>query len=184
MAKPANVISDTTGSVLQQGNIASAAAPARDTTQRTPLTATPSPAPTTVVDSAPRPVPAPASATPAIAPRVSQGRTDLPDGLFAVRSGDTVAVHFDRAPARTRRADKFERIVRQTLRAVYGPVADTLLGVVPDGRLATNADLVTSLPGQGIRIYGPSGRRLAIWPETRAGRDGPLVVGYRVTIER
>ena len=137
------------------------------------------------MDSARRAVTAPASRpTPAIAPRVPQGRTDLPDSLFAVRSGDTVAVHFDRAPVRTRRADKFERIVRQTLRAVYGPVADTLLGVVPDGRLATNADLVTSLPTQGIRIYGPSGRRLAIWPETRAGRDGPLVVGYRVTIER
>ena len=65
---------------------------------------------------------------------------------------------------------------------MYGPVADTLLAGVPEGRLAASKALVTDLPKRGIRL-GPTGRRLTLWPETRPGRDGPLVVGYRTTIE-
>src|SRR5205823_1353845 len=68
----------------------------------------------TVVDSVSRAAPLPTPSTPVIGAILPQGRTDLPDSLFAVRSGDTVVVHFDTSPARTRRGDKFERIVRQT----------------------------------------------------------------------
>jgi len=108
----------------------------------------------------------------------------MPDSLFATRSGDTVIVHFDTSPLRTRRADKFERIVRQTLAAVYGPIADTLLATVPDGRLAAPNELLAALPKRGIHLATPSGRKVALWPETRAGRDGPLVVAYRTIVER
>ena len=186
VAKAASVIADTTlavaGTVLQQGSVASAPVPTPDSAQRRPLAATASVAAGTVVDSVSRAAPLPRPSTPVIGAILPQGRTNLPDSLFAVRSGDTVVVHFDTSPARTRRGDKFERIVRQTLRAVYGPVADTLLAAVPEGRLAASKALVTDLPKRGIRL-GPTGRRLMLWPETRPGRDGPLVVGYRTTIE-
>jgi hypothetical protein len=112
------------------------------------------------------------------------GRTDLPDSLYAERRGDTVVVHFDTSPARTRRADKFEHIVRQTLRAVYGAVADTLIAPVPDGRLAAPNELLTELPVRGIHLATADGRKIGIWPETRPGRDGPLVVAYRTVVER
>ena len=112
------------------------------------------------------------------------GRTDLPDSLFATRSGDTVVVHFDTSPARTRRADKFDHIVRQTLHAVYGTVADTLLAAVPEGRLAAPDELLSRLPSRGIHLATADGRKVALWPETRPGRDGLLVIAYRTMVER
>jgi hypothetical protein len=112
------------------------------------------------------------------------GRTDLPDSVVAVRDGDTVRVRFDTSPLRTRRADKFERIVRETLPAVYGRLADTLLAAIPDGRLAAPNDLLTELPARGIHLAAADGRRIGLWPETRPGRDGPLVIAYRTLVER
>lgn len=120
----------------------------------------------------------------AIVPIVPPGRSEMADSMFAVRSGDTVVVHFDTSPSRTRRADKFERIVRQTLRAVYGTAADTLLAAVPEGRLVAPAELLTVLPARGIRLEAPGGRHVTLWPETRPGRDGPLVVAYRAIAVR
>ena len=147
-----------------------------------PTQATPTPAtPTPIVDSTPARAPAP---TPLVGPIVPHGRTDLPDSLFAVRRGDTVVVNFDTGPARTRRADKFETLVRRTLPAVFGPLADTLLAAVPSGKLASAKELVTTLPKRGIRLQGAHGPRLALWPETHPGRDGPLVFAYRTVIEK
>ena len=124
-----------------------------------------------------------APAAPLIRPVIPIGRTDLPDSLYAERRGDTVVVHFDTSPARTRRADKFETIVRQTLRSVYGAVADTLLATVPAGSLVMPNELVTTLPSRGIRLGSAGGARIQLWPETRPGRDGPLVVAYRTVVE-
>jgi len=128
--------------------------------------------------------PADSSTRSPIGPIIPQGRTDFHDSLFAIRSGDTVVVHFDTSPSRTRRADKFEAIVRQTLNVVYGPIADSVLAGVPSGRLAAPNELVTTLPSRGIHLTGPRGARLALWPETRPGRDGPLAVAYRTLLER
>jgi len=133
--------------------------------------------PTPAVDSAPPP-------PPRLGPIIPQGRTDLHDSLFAVRSGDTVVVNFDTGPARTRRADKFEQLVRQTLHSVYGAIADTVLATVPNGRLASARQLVTTLPSRGIHVRAAQGPRFGLWPQTRPGRDGPLVVAYRTIIER
>jgi hypothetical protein len=149
---------------------------APDSAARPPVAVTP-PAPAVVHDSVPPPAPV-------FGPIIGQGRTDLPDSLFAVRRGETVVVNFDTGPARTRRADKFEAIVRQTLHAIYGPIADTLLAAVPAGKLAGAKELVTTLPTRGIHLQGPHGPRLALWPQTRAGRDGQLVVAYRTRVER
>ena len=126
--------------------------------------------------------PAPPATVPA--PIVPQGRTELRDSMFAVRSGDTIVVHFDASPTRTRRADKFDRIVRQTLGELYGPVADSALAAVAEGTLATPGDLLAELPRRGIHLAVAGGFKISLWPETRPGRDGPLVVAYRAVVGR
>lgn len=164
--------------VMQQGSADTAHAVVHDTVVGSASAQPAAPAPL-AKDSTP--------VKPAVAvlkPVLPQGRSDLPDSVFATRSGDTVVVHFDTSPARTRRADKFDHIVRETLRAVYGPVADTLLATVPDGRLAAPNELLARLPARGIHLAAADGRKIGVWPETRPGRDGPLVVAYRTMAER
>jgi hypothetical protein len=120
----------------------------------------------------------------AVAPVVPVGRTVLRDTMMADRAGDTVRVSFDLAMSRTRRAEKFEAIVRSTLPQVYGATADSALRALPFGSMARAGDLVTTLAEQGFHIPVPGGRTIAVWPETRAGRDGPLVVAYRAVALR
>lgn len=118
-----------------------------------------------------------------LVPRTAMGRTALRmPRAFAQRDGDVVTIHFDEVMTRTRRSDKFERIVRATLPEVYGATADSMLAAVKPGTLVGGDDLVTELPERGIRLAHPSGAALVLWPETRPGRDGPLVVAYRVTV--
>ena len=119
------------------------------------------------------------SAIASVSPVVPVGRTVLRDTMVADRAGDTVRVHFDLLLSRTRRADKFEAIVRSTLPQVYGPVADSALRALPPGTMARAGDLIATLPERGIQIPLAGGRTIAVWPETRVGRDGPLVVAYR-----
>ena len=127
--------------------------------------------------------PASAQPTPVLAgPIVAEGRTELPGGLFVVRRGDTVEVHFDTPTTRTRRPEKFERIVRETLPTVYGALADDALAGIPPGRLVDAAGLLDGLPERGVRLRTADGGTLVVWPSTRPGRDGPLVITYRATI--
>lgn len=165
--------------VVQQGAPSAASTALADSTIQ-PISAA---APVSVVrpDSTARSA-VPASST--ITPVVPQGRTELHDSIFVERRGDTVFVHFDTSPARTRRADKFESVVRETLRTVYGAIADSALATVPAGRLAMPNELVTTLPTKGIHLTAARGARIGVWPETRPGRDGPLVVAYRTIVER
>jgi hypothetical protein len=123
-------------------------------------------------------------AVPPLQPIVSQGTTMLPDSLVAVRSGDSVTLHFDTPGARTRRPEKFEQIVRSTLPAIYGPSVSELLARIPIGRLAQAGDLLTELPTRGVRLSLGAGWILGVWPETRSGHDGPLVVTYRTLVMR
>ena len=185
-AKPATVIPNTTvasASVMQQGRAVSAPAPKPDSTpQAQAAVSTPAASPVAVDSSSQAATPSvPVKAT--IAVVIPQGRSELADSMFAERSGDSVVVHFDTSPARTRRAEKFERIVRQTLHAVYGAVADTVLATIPEGKLVVSGDLLTVLPTRGIRLESEK-RGIMLWPETRPGRDGPLVVAYRTTLAR
>jgi len=122
--------------------------------------------------------------TPPLLPIVRQGATHLSDAVVAIRSGDSVTVHFDTPRARTRRAEKFEQIVRSTLPAVYGPMADSVLDHIPAGALARSGDLLTDLPTRGLHFSLGAGWALALWPETRPGLDGPLVVMYRAMVSR
>ena len=119
-----------------------------------------------------------------VAPVVPVGRTALRDTMVADRAGDTIRVSFDLVLARTRRPEKFEQIVRSTLPQVYGAPADSALRALPVGAMARAGDLVTTLAEQGFHIPLPGGRTIAVWPETRAGRDGPLVVAYRAIASR
>lgn len=118
------------------------------------------------------------------APIVDEGRTDLGDGLFAVRDGASVTVHFDVPAARTRRRDKFDRIVRETLPRVYGPVAQALLDRIPQGEIVSPGTLPSTLQESGLRLALANGSALALWPEIRDANGGPLVIGYRAEVAR
>ena len=120
----------------------------------------------------------------AVSPVVPVGRTALRDTMVADRAGDTVRVSFDLELSRTRRPEKFEAIVRSTLPQVYGTAVDSALRALPVGVVARAGDLVTTLTGQGFHIPLAGGRTIAVWPETRPGRDGPLVVAYRAVASR
>jgi hypothetical protein len=163
--------------VVQQGAPSAASAVADSAAQLVSTTAAPA-----KDSSAPRPAEV-APPAPLIRPVIPIGRTDLKDSVYLERRGDTVVVHFDASPTRTRRADKFEAIVRQTLHSVYGAVADTLLAAVPAGSLVAPNELVTTLPSRGVRLTSAGGAHIQLWPETRPGRDGPLVVAYRTVVE-
>ena len=126
----------------------------------------------------------PAAAGMKVAPVVPVGGTALRDSMVADRAGDTVRVRFDLELSRTRRPEKFEAIVRSTLPQVYGTAVDSALRALPVGALAHAGDLVTTLPEQGFHIPLAGGRTLGVWPETRPGRDGPLVVAYRAVASR
>lgn len=115
-------------------------------------------------------------------PLVGEGQTPLSQGMFALRTGDSVSVHFDTPLLRTRRRDKFEQVVRATLPALYGATADAALRAVADGELTARGDLLRELPARGLALPARDGWAITLWPRTRAGRDGPLVVSYGVSV--
>jgi hypothetical protein len=160
---------------------------------KTPLVLASEPAPTVVSERAPAlnaPAPAPAVASPEanvrskppFTPVVPQGQSSLPDGPTAVRADSLVTVSFDAPMIRTRIPAKFERLVRTTLPAVYGRSIDSVLAKIPEGGIARQGDLVSELPTRGIRIPVNAEWTIALYPETRPGHDGPLVVRYRVSV--
>lgn len=120
----------------------------------------------------------PASAAPA--PQIAEGRTELGEGMYAVRTGDTVVVSFDTPDARTRRRDKFERTLRSTLRRVYGAPVDAYLAAHPENLLGAR-DLLGDVTATGLRLPLPQGGTIAVMPRTRPGLEGPLVVSYMAT---
>lgn len=134
--------------------------------------------------SAPALEPASAAGRVPLSPIVGGGRSELPEGLSVVRSGDSLTVHFDTELGRTRMPEKFERTVRTTLPLLYGARAESLLARLPEGAMASAGDLLTELPAKGVRIPAGDGWTLIVRPETRPGRDGPLVVRYVATVER
>jgi hypothetical protein len=50
--------------------------------------------------------------------------------------------------------------------------------------LASAGGLMTELPKRGFRVSLGTGWMLALWPWTRSGVDGPLVVAYRASVQR
>ena len=113
---------------------------------------------------------------------VPPGESPLPDGVTAFRDDAVVTVAFDTPLARTRVAEKFERFVRATLPAVFGSGADSALAKLPIGALASQGNLITELPTTGVRIPVGSVWEIRVYPETRKGLDGPLVIRYRTMV--
>ena len=128
---------------------------------------------------------APAEAKPPrapLAPIIPPGQSPFANGVTAFRTDSLVTVSFDVSGVRTRFPDKFERFVRSTLPAVYGPDVDLLLAKVPVGALARQGNLLTELPSSGARIPAGDAWEIRVYPETRPGQDGPLVVRYRTVV--
>jgi hypothetical protein len=120
-------------------------------------------------------------ATP-FAPAIPRGETMLADSVIAVRSDSDVVVDFDRPMLRTRRPDKFEQFVRTTLESVYGAPAAAVIRKLPNGAIAAQGDLLKELPTRGVRIPVDASWVIRLFPETRQGQDGPLVIRYRVRL--
>lgn len=112
---------------------------------------------------------------------IAEGRTELQNGIYALRTGDTITVHFDTPEARTRRPEKLEQIIRATLPAVHGASAHSMLAAVATGGLVPAGGIVAGQPMPRISLRGADGQSLSLSPQTRPGRDGPLVVAYRLT---
>jgi hypothetical protein len=142
----------------------------------------------TVVSSAGAPASTSPATTPAAAPAqravlrptIPEGRRELGDSMFVVREGASVTVHFDTETLRTRFDWKFEGVVRATLPLVFGEATRPALDSIPTGTLVRGGDLLTDLPTRGFPITVGEDQ-LRVWPITRPGRDGPLVVGYRAS---
>ena len=117
-----------------------------------------------------------------LAPTIGEGRTALRDGIVAERRDDEITVHFDTPAARTRRPEKFEGILRATLPQIFGAAVDSALGAMAAGTIVPPQGLTTELPTQGLYVPLPGGPTLRIWPQTRPGEEGPLVIRYRVLI--
>jgi hypothetical protein len=166
----------TTSSVRQQGSPSASSVASVSG-------ATPSTKPAASTNASPN-----AGAPPATQPahaltlKVPTGRTGLRDSMYVERDGDSVVVHFDTELARTRRRDKFEATVRSTLPVLYGPAIDSMLATLPEGAITGGRDLVSEVAVRGVRLPAPAGGALELWPVTRPGRDGPLVVGYRARV--
>lgn len=117
-----------------------------------------------------------------LAATIGEGRTSLRDGIVAERHGDEIIVSFDTPLTRTRRPEKFEAILRVTLPQIFGARVDSALAAMPAGTLVPAQGMTTDLPTQGLYVPVPGGPTLRIWPATRPGEDGPLVVRYRVLL--
>jgi hypothetical protein len=179
VAAPPVVIADTTSTISAPSTPAAAVIqpqpkPVVETTAAPVTTAPVTAAPVTAA-----PVTA-APLTPAIA--MGESALELPAGATAVRSDSDVVVSFDQMMARTRRPEKFEDIVRTTLREVYGPSVAAALAKLPVGGIVSQGELLTELPARGVRIPFNAGWIIRLFPETRPGQDGPLVVRYRVRV--
>lgn len=112
-------------------------------------------------------------------PIIQMGASSVAGGFNAERTDTAVTLSFDQPMTRTRRAEKFEQFVRATLPSIYGKKIDSALTTMPAGALAKQGDLITELPTRGMRIPVDSAWEIRVFPETRKGVEGPLVVRYR-----
>ena len=115
-------------------------------------------------------------------PVIKDGPVELSNGAIATRSGDTVVVDFDIPMLRTRRAAKFEDIVRRSLADVYGARMDSVLSAIPTGSIVQVEDLFNDLPQTGLRIVIGGGKAITVTPRVKMRDDGPLVVAYHAIV--
>ena len=182
--QPVHLLASTTSStVRQQGE----AVGGPESLNAAPVMAAPSPAaPVSAAPAGASPQSAKAApvaaASNAMKLEVPTGRSELRDSMYVERNADSAVVHFDTEMGRTRRRDKFETTVRTTLPLLYGARADSMLATLPEGGITGDHDLVSEVASHGVKLPVPGGGTLDLLPVTRPGRDGPLVVGYRVRV--
>ena len=126
----------------------------------------------------------PRSSSLVLEPSIPEGRSTLGDSIVAERRGGDVTVHLDTEALRTRYDWKFEGVVRATLPIVFGADVRVALDSIRTGDFVRGGDLFSELPTRGIRLALSGGRSLTVRPITRAGQNGPLVVGYRASAGR
>jgi len=177
---PLQLLASTTGNTVRQQGAPTT--PAVDSAAAATSRSAAKPVPTPVAASVPTAATSSAPSGHAMTLQVPLGRTGLRDSMYVERDADSVVVHFDTELARTRRRDKFEATVRATLPVLYGTRADSMLAALPDGAITGGQDLVSEAAVRGVRLPIPAGGTLELWPVTRPGRDGPLVVGYRARV--
>ncbi len=119
----------------------------------------------------------------ALVPTMAEGRRELGDSMYAIREGAQVTVHFDLETMRTRFDWKFEGIVRATLPLVFGEAVRVAMDSIPVGTWVRGGAMLVDLPARGIPLK-LGDQSLRVWPVTREGRDGPLVIGYRASADR
>jgi hypothetical protein len=137
-------------------------------------------------------IPAPDTTPAPVAPRPAarggfvlvEGQTQLTDSIYAIRSGDSVVVNFDRFGYRTRRSDKLETSLRATLPLIYGRSATAFIDTLKPGQLVTERDVVGTLATTGMLVTLDNGSEVRVRVLTRTGRDGELAIGYLTTIAR
>ena len=137
-------------------------------------------------------VPAPVPATDAAPARPAahggyvlvEGRTQLADSVYAIRTGDSVIVNFDAFGFRTRRSAKLEQSLRLTLPLLFGRMATASVDTVAPGAFVTERDVVGALARDGMRVKLDNGATAHIRVLTRIVSDGPIAIGYLTTIER
>ena len=115
---------------------------------------------------------------------IVEGRTQLSDSVFAVRTGDSVVVNFDAYGYRTRRSTKLESSLRETLPMVFGKMATASIDTLTPGAFVANRDVVGQLARDGMRVKLDNGAIAHIRVLTRIVSDGPIAIGYLATIER
>ncbi len=135
------------------------------------------------VTPAPTPVSEPARPTRAGFVLV-EGRTQLTDSVYAIRTGDSVLVNFDAFGFRTRRSAKLEQSLRLTLPMVFGKTATASVDTMAPGAFVTERDVVGALASNGMRVKLDNGATAHIRILTRVVSDGPIAIGYVTTIER
>lgn len=115
-------------------------------------------------------------------PIIGDGETPIVAGAYAVRTDSAVSVFFDNPERRTRIPEKFENFVRETLPKVFGGAADSALAKLAPGGIAAQGNLLTELPIRGVRIPVNAAWDIMLYPATRPGRDGPLVIRYSAVV--
>lgn len=115
-------------------------------------------------------------------PVIAEGEASIAAGVTAVRTDSAVSVSFDNPERRTRIPEKFEAFVRETLPKVFGSTADSALAKLKAGGIASQGDLLMDLPIRGVRIPVNPAWDIMLYPATRPGRDGPLVIRYSAVV--
>jgi hypothetical protein len=169
-------VSKTTSTASKQPSEPTPAPIVQQSVETTPAPVTPDPVP-----------PAdPAPARPATHGGfvIVEGRTQLADSVYAIRTADSVIVNFDAFGFRTRRSTKLEQSLRLTLPLVFGRMATASVDTLAAGAFVTERDVVGALARDGMRVKLDNGAIAHIRVLTRIVSDGPIAIGYLATIER